>query len=528
MTNKQTTDASVALGSVEKNGRNFIRAAQYVRMSTEHQRYSIDNQKAAIDSYAARRNMKIVRTYSDSGKSGLNIEGREGLKRLISDVEVDQVEFDAVLVFDVSRWGRFQDADEAAYYEYICKKAGKQVHYCAEQFDNDGSPISAIVKGIKRTMAGEYSRELSSKVFAGKCRLVEMGYRQGGPAGYGLRRVLVDEHGTRKCTLSRNEQKSLQTDRVILVPGPKCEIRIVNRIYRWFVEQRISEVEIARRLNAKGLTTDLDRIWTARVVHQILSNEKYIGHNVFNRSSLKLGHRRVDNAPDMWIRAEHAFEPIVSRDIFDCAQIIMKERSQLPSNEEMLADLQKLYERCGILSSIAIDNCPETLCSTAYRRRFGSLLQAYSLIGFKPARNYHYFEVNRKLSEYRPEFLLNLQAQFEETGATVSRIPKSDTLSINDEFKVRVIIARHITIAGGLSRWRFRIKERLRNSLTVIVRMNEANDVPLDYYLLPDFEFSRQQMDMSKKNSLGIDAFRYDNLELLLNMARRHTIQEAA
>lgn len=51
-----------------------------------------------------------------------------------------------------------------------------------------------MVKGVKRAMAGEYSRELSAKVFAGQCRLIEMGFRQGGPAGYGLRRVLVDEN----------------------------------------------------------------------------------------------------------------------------------------------------------------------------------------------------------------------------------------------------------------------------------------------------------------------------------------------
>ncbi len=45
--------------------------------------------------------------------------------------------------------------------------------YCAEQFENDGSPPSTIVKSVKRAMAGEYSRELSAKVFAGQCRLIE-------------------------------------------------------------------------------------------------------------------------------------------------------------------------------------------------------------------------------------------------------------------------------------------------------------------------------------------------------------------
>src|SRR3546814_14007934 len=72
--------------------------------------------------------------------------------------------------------------------DLICKRAGIAVMYCAEQFENDGSPVSTIVKGVKRAMAGEYSRELSGKVFAGQCRLIERGYRQGGAAGYGLRR----------------------------------------------------------------------------------------------------------------------------------------------------------------------------------------------------------------------------------------------------------------------------------------------------------------------------------------------------
>ncbi len=76
-------------------------------------------------------------------------------------------DYHAILVYDISRWGRFQDADESAYYEYICRRADIQVQYCAEQFENDGSPVATIVKGVKRAMAGEYSRELSVKVFAG-------------------------------------------------------------------------------------------------------------------------------------------------------------------------------------------------------------------------------------------------------------------------------------------------------------------------------------------------------------------------
>ena len=148
-----------------------FRAAEYVRMSTEHQKYSTENQADAIHSYAKSHNMEIVQTYSDAGKSGLRIEGRNALIQLIDDVETGQANFNTILVYDISRWGRFQDADESAYYEYICRKNGISVHYCAEQFINDGSPIATIVKSVKRAMAGEYSRELSAKVF---CRPVSL------------------------------------------------------------------------------------------------------------------------------------------------------------------------------------------------------------------------------------------------------------------------------------------------------------------------------------------------------------------
>jgi DNA invertase Pin-like site-specific DNA recombinase len=161
-------------------------------MSTEHQKYSTENQSEAIQRYAEQRGFALVRTYEDTGKSGLRLDGRDALKRLIDDVRSGAVDFSAILVYDVSRWGRFQDADESAYYEFICKEAGIAVHYCAEQFENDGSLSATIIKNMKRAMAGEYSRELSVKVFAGQCRLIGLGFRQGGIGGYGLRRQLIE------------------------------------------------------------------------------------------------------------------------------------------------------------------------------------------------------------------------------------------------------------------------------------------------------------------------------------------------
>jgi DNA invertase Pin-like site-specific DNA recombinase len=136
-----------------------IPAAQYVRMSDDGQQYSIANQKAAIQEYAKQHGFVIVRTYADAGKSGVVLNRREALRRLLEDVDLGKTDYKAILTYDVSRWERFQNTDEAAHYEFLCTRSGIRLHYCAEQFANDDTPTSAIIKALKRSMAAEFSRE---------------------------------------------------------------------------------------------------------------------------------------------------------------------------------------------------------------------------------------------------------------------------------------------------------------------------------------------------------------------------------
>ena len=114
------------LASASVTARAPSRAAQYVRMSTEYQQYSPENQLDIIRQYAADHNMEIVHEYSDHGRSGLNIAGRDGLNQLMADIEAKRTNFTSLLVYDVSRWGRFQDVDESAYYEYVLKWFGNR------------------------------------------------------------------------------------------------------------------------------------------------------------------------------------------------------------------------------------------------------------------------------------------------------------------------------------------------------------------------------------------------------------------
>jgi len=511
-----------------QSGQPTFRAAEYVRMSTEHQQYSTHNQVARIREYAEHRGIEVVKTYADEGKSGLRLAGRLALQQLIKDVESGTADFSMVLVYDVSRWGRFQDADESAYYEYLCKRAGIQVIYCAEQFENDGSPISTIVKGVKRTMAGEYSRELSTKVFAGQCRLIELGYRQGGPAGFGLRRLLVDQAGAPKAELARGEHKSLQTDRVVLVPGPAEEVQIVQSIYRWFVNDGLSEAVIAARLNSSGILSDLGREWNRATVHEVLINEKYIGSNVYNRVSFKLHKQRIVNPSEMWIRKEDAFPAIVAKEDFYTAQGIIRARSRRISDEELIDRLRHLYQHRQALSGLIINSTEGMPSSSVYTHRFGSLVRAYQLVGFVPSRDFQYIEINRELRRLHPAIVLQTEEKMANLGGHIRRDAATDLLFVNEEFSVSIVLARCRQRESGQHFWKMRFDTGLAPDLTVAVRLAPANNSALDYYLLPRLDFGCPRISLGERNPVELENYRFDNLDYLYGMAARTRLRRAA
>jgi DNA invertase Pin-like site-specific DNA recombinase len=305
----------------------LVPAAQYLRMSTEHQQYSIENQSTAIRQYADSHGFEVVRTYSDAAKSGLVLKHRTGLRQLLQDVVGGTPSYRAILVYDVSRWGRFQDTDESAHYEFLCKTAGVPVHYCAETFANDGTVPSLIMKALKRTMAAEYSRELGIKVLAGQKRLARLGFKQGGLPGYGLRRLLTTSAGLPKQELATGERKSIATDRVILVPGPAQEVQCVRDIYRMLVCEKLSVHAIAQELNRRGIEYIGDSKWDYQAVYTVLTHPKYIGCCVFGRTSSKLYTPTVRLPSSEWVLTPGAFQPIVDAVTFSVAQKILVERT---------------------------------------------------------------------------------------------------------------------------------------------------------------------------------------------------------
>jgi hypothetical protein len=193
----------------------------------------------------------------------------------------------------------------------------------------------------------------------------------------------------------------------------------------------------------------------------------------------------------------------------------------------MLNALRLLLATHGILSGLIIDET-EGPSSSAYRSRFGSLLRAYTLVGYMPRRDYRYIEINRVLRRMHPEMVDAIVAGLEDVGATVRRDPETDLLEVNDEFSLSVVIARCKETPAGALRWRLRFDTGLNPDITVAVRMEAGNQRPLDFYLFPRIDRASAGIRLAEENGLSLDAYRFDTLDVLFDLAAPVRVREAA
>ncbi|SQH42306.1 Recombinase [Salmonella enterica] len=513
--------------SDEEGTRRKTRVAEYLRMSTDHQQYSLQNQSTFNQDFAKKHDMEIIVSYTDSGKSGVTIAGRQGLQQLIEDITRRRIGVEAVLVYDVSRFGRFQDINEPAYYEFLLKTHGVKVIYCAEPISDAYPEASMLILNTQRFGAAAYSKNLSDKVFIGQVNLVKRGYRQGGSPGYGLRRQLIDESHNPKQILILGQKKSIQTDRVILVPGPENELFTVSRIFSMFVKQYKPERVIASELNRENIAAENGALWTRGKIHQILTNEKYIGNNVYNKTSFKLKKAFIKNEEKDWVRCDNAFEPIIDKQIFYEAQEIIRLRSERLSDEQLLHSLKDLYKKKGYLSGFIIDEEDLMPSSSIYRSRFGGLLRAYSLINYKPEHDYSYIDINRNLRCYHSDVVNSLISEISSGNNSVEKKNENTLLRINNEFDLSIIISRCQHRSPGRRRWKVRFENMLSPDITIAVRMDDDNKCPLDYYIIPAIDNIYDELLMNDMNPWYLDLYRFDSLAPLFEMVERVILQEA-
>ncbi len=436
-----------------------------------------------------------------------------------------RADFKVILVYDVSRWGRFQDSDESAYYEFVCKDAGVTIEYCAEQFENDGSLTATIVKNIKRAMAGEFSRELSVRVFAGQSRIAANGFHVGSSAGYSLRRLLLDEHGNRKMELDFGQRKSLQTERVILVPGPQAEVDTVQQVYEMFVDRKHSLTAIARTLNAQGIPNVNGRKWTSISVRELLSNEKYIGNAVYNRTSKKLASKWQRNPRHEWVRKIGAFTPLVSPERFEQALRQLKENANPYTDNEMLDYLTAIWCREKHLSRDIVDAAKTAPSTNTYKNHFGSLINAFRKVGFTSAL----IASRYTLRTVRASICKEIAVRIPMHGGTVD-VPSGCNcqLRINGDLNVTVVVGRTSpgSVARNQNHWRFGYRSKQKPDILVAARVDHGSSSVRDYYVLP-FTFlpAGAWLTVSGKNYRRLEPFRCSSLAPFYELCARSPME---
>lgn len=356
-----------------------LNAAQYVRMSTDAQDLSPSVQKEAIAAYARASQLEIVATYEDDGRSGLHLKNRPGLLRLLRDV-TEAASFSLVLVYDVSRWGRFQDTDAAAYYEYHCRLHDVQVIYVTELFGAEVNPITALLKSMKRAMAAEYSRDLSNKSRGGQHVAVSRGYQMGPLPPLGFRRCSVSLDEARRTVLEPRQRKIAATDRIEWVLASANELAIIRRICHMYTRTRLSLAEIAQLGAAEGWQDHEGRSLSARSIAVLIRNEALIGNFVWGRRS---------NPKGMVQREPSRNDGCLPRIVDDETWRMMRARDALDvskhrTDDEIVAHLKTALERTPFVTTrdLRAQGLPGR---HSIRRRMGSWAELVRRTGRDPS-----------------------------------------------------------------------------------------------------------------------------------------------
>lgn len=486
----------------------LVPAAQYVRMSTEHQQYSILNQVLVIQSFAAANGFHVAHTYDDPGRSGLSIQHRPGLRRLLADVLNGECPFRAILVYDVSRWGRFQDTDEAAHYEFLCRNAGIPIYYCAESFPNTSNSIASVLKNLKRVMAAEYSSDLSNRVTNGMVTLTMMGYRMGSTPPYGFRRMLISADGIRCHLLQKGERKCLNTDRVILVPGPPLERRVVRQVFK--LAEKYPCTTIAKTLSRRGLVNVRGRKWCEESVRSMLTNPIYMGRLVWGRTTQKLRtlpkrlakwHVPLESAP--LIRGGG----LIAEDTFKRLQPIIAARSRRATDADLIERAKGILRSGSNLSREALRR--HGTAEKTIVHHFGSLRRFYDILGYELPED---IRVSREhfhdTMALRSQIATRLSQLWRTTNTTIKQSGVRTSVML-DGCKVNIATCRY-RARDKYPRWTFSPVSNGEHELTLLCRLNAQNDGVLDYWLFSpratvQYRYSFEETSSCMKGAKHLD-----------------------
>ena len=318
-----------------KNG--VVRAVAYARFSSDNQRdESIDAQLRAIHEYANKNNIIIISEYIDRARSAMTDNRPEFLGMIKDSLNGD---FDVVLIHKLDRFAR--NRYDSAYYSHQLKKNNVKLISVIENIDD--SPEGIMITAVLEGMAEYYSQNLAREVRKGMHENALKGMHTGGkpPLGYDV------DPETKKLVMNEVE----------------------TEIVRYIFKEAIAGVgynTIVHELNMQECRTKLGKKFTKNSLHTILSNEKYCGTYIFNKSvsadvdGKRNSHRYKDD--NDIIRLENSIQQIIDKEVFLKMQEKMQKRKK-----EFIG--HKAIETYLLTSKIICGKCGGTYCG--YRRKDG-------------------------------------------------------------------------------------------------------------------------------------------------------------
>lgn len=279
-------------------------AVAYARYSSDNQRQeSIDAQVRAIKEYCRKNQIMLTHIYVDEAVSATS-DHREEFLKMVDDAKNGS--FDFCIVHKLDRFAR--NRYDSAFYRRELEKCGVKVLSVLEQLDD--SPESVILESVLEGMAEYYSKNLAREVRKGLNENALVAKHNGGvpPLGYN---VLPDG----SYEINQTEAQA---------------VRIIFDMY----SKEYGYSLICDELNRRGLKTKRGQSFGKNSIADILRNEKYTGRYVWNkRLSKKTGNRKY-KPDDQIVRIDGALPAIVSMEVWNKAQNILKTRKHKPRHNQ--------------------------------------------------------------------------------------------------------------------------------------------------------------------------------------------------
>ena len=274
------------------------KAVIYARVSTARQAddgVSIDAQIEHCERKAFEIDAAVLQVFRDDGVTGTSAVKRHAFQRAINFCAYNDVDY--FIVWSTSRFAR--NKIDAASYKQILKESGVRLVYASMSLNSD-TDEGWFAESLLEIMDEHYSRQVSKDTKRSMMKNAEDGFFNGGRAPLGYEIIKV---GKRKK----------------LVPS-KSEKGLMQQIFKRFATGE-SAITICRGLNDAGIT-NRGVEFQAASLSRMLKNLTYRGMTTFNKTT----HRKVNPENEWVIKETH--EPIISKEVFDAAQMRFSPRSK--------------------------------------------------------------------------------------------------------------------------------------------------------------------------------------------------------